>query len=201
MGQISEQQGQALVKLARHAILEKLGRPAPKAEAEALRPFLSAGCLQARGGTFVTLKTGDRLRGCIGSLAGTGPVTEGVRHNAIQAAFHDPRFPPLAAEELDQVDIEVSVLTEPQPLEYTNADDLLARLKVGEHGVIVRQGPLSATFLPQVWEQLPEPPQFLSHLCLKAGLPAAAWRTDKPEVLTYRVQRFREKGDSRSRRS
>ena len=115
-----------------------------------------------------------------------------MRRNAINAAFHDPRFPPLSERELEKVDIEVSILTEPQPLEYADGEDLLTKLRVNVDGVIIRKGHASATFLPQVWEQLPDPEDFLEHLCMKAGLSSNAWRNTKLDVLTYQVQYFEE---------
>jgi len=145
-------------------------------------------------GTFVTLTRRGQLRGCIGSLVAQEPLIEGLRHNALSAAFRDPRFPPLKAEELGEVRIEVSVLTEPQPLAYRDADDLLRALRPGIDGVIIRRGCQQATFLPQVWEQLPDKQDFLSQLSLKAGLPAHAWRQGDLEVMTYQVQAFEEGG-------
>ena len=143
-------------------------------------------------GTFVTLTIKGELRGCIGSLEGREPIVDGVRHNAVNAAFHDPRFRPLGRQELDKVTIEVSILSEPQPLAYTDGEDLLGRLRPGTDGVIIRKGYASATFLPQVWEQLPDKEEFLTHLCLKAGLAPDAWRRGDLEVLTYQVQYFEE---------
>ena len=187
-GTISEAQGQALIALARQTISRHLGRLVPAA----VDPLLAAPALQVQSGTFVTLKLHGQLRGCIGSLLATGSIVEGVRENAINAAFEDPRFPPLTVEELDAVAIEVSVLTEPQPLEYQDAADLLTRLRPGRDGLIIRKGVCSATFLPQVWEQLPDPHQFLTHLCLKAGLAADAWQREHLAVLTYQVRYFEE---------
>jgi AmmeMemoRadiSam system protein A len=119
-------------------------------------------------------------------------VAKGIKRNAINAAFHDPRFAPLSGDELDQTEIEVSILTEPQPLEYRDRDDLIGKLRVNIDGVIIRKGHASATFLPQVWEQLPKPEDFLTHLCMKAGLLSDAWRSSQLEVLTYQVQYFEE---------
>jgi AmmeMemoRadiSam system protein A len=99
----------------------------------------------------------------------------------------------LTDKELDQTEIEVSILTEPRPLEYQSRQDLTKKLRVKVDGVIIRKGHASATFLPQVWEQLPQPEEFLSHLCLKAGLPSDAWKDPEVEILTYQVQYFEEK--------
>jgi hypothetical protein len=186
------EKGRVLVKLARSALRQKMGLPLEPAEADRMQSALSDPVLQARGGTFVTLKHQGRLRGCIGSLHASESLAEGVRRNAINAAFHDPRFPPFAPNELDQVAIEVSLLTEPRPLAFSDPEDLLRRLQPNVDGVIIRRGNASATFLPQVWEQLPEKEDFLGRLCLKAGLPRDAWKTGQLEVSTYQVQYFEE---------
>ena len=133
------------------------------------------------------------MRGCIGNLTSTESVLDGVKRNAVNAAFHDPRFSSLSAAELDRTEIEVSILTEPLPLEYRDTRDLIQKLRVNVDGVIIRKGHSSATFLPQVWEQLPRPEDFLTHLCMKAGLPSDAWKSSELEVLTYQVQYFEEK--------
>jgi len=140
----------------------------------------------------VTLKHKGQLRGCIGNLSASETVSDGVRRNAVNAAFHDPRFSPLTLPELADIAIEVSVLTEPQPLSFTDAQDLLRQLRPTIDGVIIRQGYASATFLPQVWDQLPKKEDFLGHLCLKAGLPREAWKQGKLQVSTYQVQYFEE---------
>jgi AmmeMemoRadiSam system protein A len=188
----STAQGQALVKLARYTIMERLGRGLSSSEINLLETALQDKHFQSHCGTFVTLKIQGQLRGCIGNLTPTESITNGIRRNAINAAFHDPRFAPLSRIELDQTEIEVSILTEPQPLEYRDKDDLINKLRVNIDGVIIRQGHASATFLPQVWEQLPKPEDFLTHLCMKAGLPSDAWKSSQLEVLTYQVQYFEE---------
>jgi AmmeMemoRadiSam system protein B/AmmeMemoRadiSam system protein A len=185
---LDKHEGQTLVRLARQTIAEKLGKSSIKADPEDLKET----AFQARRGTFVTLTIDKQLRGCIGNLDPGESILAGIKRNAINAAFHDPRFPPLKPAELDRVDIEVSILTEPYPLEYRDSKDLLAKLRVNVDGVILRKGSASATFLPQVWEQLPRPEEFLSHLCLKAGLSADTWRKSHLEVLTYQVQYFEE---------
>ena len=186
---LTQEQGRVLLSIARNTLNEHFGSPAA-ADPKAGSPTDPA--LQVPCGTFVTLKIGDDLRGCIGTLTGREPLLDGVRTHALNAAFHDPRFRPLTAEELGRVTIEVSVLTEPQPLIYDGADDLIAKLRPNVDGIILRKGYASATFLPQVWEQLPKPEAFLSHLCLKAGLSADAWRKGQLEVQTYQVQYFEE---------
>jgi len=190
--QFSETQGQVLVQLARLTLKQELGKSVPPDESEALKESLLDPSYDSHYGTFVTLTINDQLRGCIGNLTANEPLSEGVRRNAINAAFHDPRFPALTGRELENVDIEVSILTEPQPLAYVDGEDLRSKLRANIDGVILRKGHASATFLPQVWEQLPDPEAFLEHLCLKAGLSSDAWRNTKLDVLTYQVQYFEE---------
>ncbi len=182
---LTEKQGRELQSVARHAIAAKLG--ADKESALSGDPALDVSC-----GTFVTLKINGSLRGCIGNLQPAGSVLEGVKRNAVNAAFHDPRFQPLSLQELEQIQIDISVLSQPEPLQYRDGDDLTGKLKPGTDGVILKLGSAGATFLPQVWEQLPEPEMFLDHLCQKAGLNAAAWRNDHPRIEIYQVQSFEE---------
>jgi AmmeMemoRadiSam system protein B/AmmeMemoRadiSam system protein A len=188
----SQKQGQALVKLARLTIADKLKADDRQGDNGDVPLMLEDDCFQAHCGTFVTLKTRGKLRGCIGNLTSSETVLNSVRRNALNAAFHDPRFAALTIEELHGTDIEVSILSEPQPLTYLNGPDLIGKLRPHIDGVIIRKGHASATFLPQVWEQLPEPESFLRHLCLKAGLSSDAWQDDQLEVLTYQVQYFEE---------
>ncbi len=190
--QFDESQGQTLVKLARQTLMERFGRDAPAEAAEALQTALSDESFKLHYGTFVTLTLGGQLRGCIGSLTATEDVRQGVKQNALNAAFHDPRFAPLSEKELDRVEIEVSVLTDPKPLAYQDSDDLIQKLRPHIDGLIIQKGAARATFLPQVWEQLPQPEDFLGHLCLKAGLSSDAWKMPGLEVQTYQVQYFEE---------
>ena len=175
---LNEHQGQTLVKLARQTIAKKLGKRSAEVDPDAL----ADPAFQMKRGTFVTLTINQRLRGCIGNLEGRDSLVAGVERNAVNAAFHDPRFSPLKADELDRVDIEVSILTEPRSLEYKDGNELISKLRVH----------VDATFLPQVWEQLPKPERFLSHLCTKAGLPADTWKTEHLDISTYQVQYFEE---------
>jgi AmmeMemoRadiSam system protein A len=188
----SQEQGQVLVRLARKTIADKLkDDPEHSADVE-LQAELRDQCFQTRCGTFVTLKIKGKLRGCIGSLTSGEALSENIRRNALNAAFHDPRFSALSKEELNRADIEISILSEPQELAHRNGSDLIAKLRPHIDGVIIRKGPASATFLPQVWEQLPQPEDFLSHLCLKAGLSSDDWQRGELEVSTYQVQYFEE---------
>ena len=181
-----------MVKLARHTIFKKLAAKSDHRKLISQPPGLMDKIFQAHCGTFVTLKIQGQLRGCIGNLTATKSVLEGVKRNAINAAFHDPRFASLTAAELERTKIEVSILTSPRRLEYRDSQDLIHKLRVNVDGVILRKDQASATFLPQVWEQLSRPEDFLSHLCQKAGLSADAWKRSEPEVLTYQVQSFEE---------
>ena len=183
---LTEKQGQVLLQLARQTIAEQLGIATGGAVA------LADSALDAEYGTFVTLKIGGALRGCIGNLLPSGSVAEGVKRNAISAAFHDSRFSPLTATELEKVEIDISVLSQPQKLEYKDGDDLIAKLRPGIDGVILRLGGAGATFLPQVWDQLPAPELFLGHLCRKAGLADTTWKKAHPEIEIYQVQCFEE---------
>jgi AmmeMemoRadiSam system protein B/AmmeMemoRadiSam system protein A len=185
---LNEEQGQKLLKLARQTIAERLGKRSIKVDPDSMTDSV----FKEKRGTFVTLTINKQLRGCIGNLDSTDSIVEGIERNAVNAAFRDPRFPPLKAKELERVDIEVSILTDPQPLEYRDGKDLLSKLCVNVDGVILRKGAYSATFLPQVWEQLPQPEKFLSHLCTKAGLPSDTWEKGHLEILTYQVQYFEE---------
>ena len=189
---LSEIQGQVLVRLARHTLMEHLEKKIPQAEIDSLKSALKDPCFKSSYGTFVTLKINENLRGCIGNLTSDTSLESGIRRNAINAAFHDPRFAPLSTAELDRVEIEVSILSEPQPLKYRDGDDLVKKLQPHIDGVIIRKDHASATFLPQVWEQLPRPQDFLSHLCAKAGLAKDSWKNPELEVSTYQVQYFEE---------
>lgn len=148
--------------------------------------------LKDKRACFVTLKINGELRGCIGHLLPIQELYKDVTENAIAAAFQDPRFLPLTSNELTQIKIEISALTIPQPLNFSSPDDLIAKLRPEIDGVILKKGYSQATFLPQVWEELKKPEDFLSHLCLKAGLSADCWREEGIGVEIYQVKKFEE---------
>ena len=125
--------------------------------------------------SFVTLHRHGQLRGCIGSLEATSPLVVSVWHNARQAAFHDPRFPPLSERELDSITIHVSILSPLEPMSITSEQNLLDRLRPGVDGLLIEDGACRGTFLPVVWEALPEPRRFVRELKRKAGLAADHW--------------------------
>jgi len=147
--------------------------------------------LSEEGASFVTLTQDGQLRGCIGSIIAHRSLLEDVISNAQSAAFKDPRFKPLEEDELSRTRIEVSVLTPPKILEYTDIDDLRVKIKVGIDGVILKDGYHQATFLPQVWEELNDFDIFFSHLCHKAGLGMRCLESH-PEISVYQVQKVEE---------
>lgn len=134
--------------------------------------------LRVPAATFVTLKREGRLRGCIGSLEARQPLVRDVADHAFAAAFRDPRFPPLEPGEFDDLDISISILGEPEPLHVESEAELLAKLRPGVDGLILEEGWRRATFLPSVWESLPEPRDFLVNLKLKAGIAPEHWSDD-----------------------
>ena len=135
---------------------------------------------------------GGELRGCIGALEPYQPLAEDVREHAVAAALEDYRFPQVQEKELAKIAVEVSRLTVPVPLEYTDHDDLLAKLHPGVNGVILRDGFRRATFLPQVWDKIPAPAEFLANLCYKMGAAPDTWREKHLDVLVYQVEEFHE---------
>jgi uncharacterized protein len=177
-----------LLRLAREALEHSVKR-------EKL-PLLDAFMLTPRlcepGASFVTLITGGQLRGCIGALEAYQPLAQDVREHAVAAALEDPRFPPVSEGELSGIEIEISRLTRLIPLDYKDADDLLSKLRPRVDGVILRDAFHRATFLPQVWEKIPNPVEFLNNLCYKMGASEDLWRMKHLEVLTYQVEEFRE---------
>ena len=143
--------------------------------APALLPEDLAGELGQPGAVFVTLHLNDRLRGCIGSLEPRRALAEDVNENAYAAAFADPRFPPVTAQEEPMLALHISRILPAEPLPCRDEDDLLNLLRPGTDGLILQLGSRRATFLPSVWEDLPEPREFLRHLTAKAGLPPDFW--------------------------
>jgi AmmeMemoRadiSam system protein B/AmmeMemoRadiSam system protein A len=175
------QSGAVLIALARAAIEEKLfGSSAAR---------LDALWLERPGATFVTLFKDGELRGCIGSLEATRPLAQDVAENALGAAFRDPRFPELSATEWSQCEVEVSLLSMPKPIRFTDEADLLRQIRAGEDGLILEAEGLRATFLPQVWQGVPDKRAFLGQLLRKAGLRADT-RLETCRISRYRVRKF-----------
>ncbi|CAG4883641.1 putative Protein MTH_857 [Georgfuchsia toluolica] len=175
--------GQAMLVRARNAIADQLGLPT---QAEPDHP-----ALQEPGATFVTLTKHGQLRGCIGSLEAHRSLDRDVRANAIAAAIRDPRFEPVRAEEWPEVRVEVSLLSVAMPMKFSDEIDALHQLRPSVDGVIFEHGSRRSTFLPQVWESLPEPQEFLSQLKRKAGLPGDFWANDV-KLYRYEVQKWKE---------
>lgn len=175
--------GKTLLQLARTAISLRLG------VAAILPPRTD--WLEKTGACFVTLKAHGQLRGCIGSLEARQALYDDVVHNAGAAALRDPRFPPLTISELNEVEIEVSLLSSATPIDFFDERDALAQLRPNLDGVILEYGVHRATFLPQVWDDLPQPQHFLAHLKRKAGLSEDFW-SDDIRLSRYTVQKWRE---------
>ncbi|MBC8520176.1 MAG: AmmeMemoRadiSam system protein A [Gammaproteobacteria bacterium] len=143
--------------------------------------------LQELGACFVTLEIESQLRGCIGSLEAYQPLAEDLVKNSFAAAFQDPRFPPLGAEEFIRTAIKISLLTPASPINFKSEDDLIRQIRPGIDGLILSDRGYRGTFLPSVWEQLPSPELFVQHLKQKAGLPANYW-TDTIKVERYQTE-------------
>src|SRR5262245_50393782 len=175
--------GQVLLPLARAAIAAELGLAHTAHED---RPWL-----RQQGASFITLKLAAKLRGCIGTLRPHRPLGEDVRANAVGAAFRDPRFKPLAVEEFSAVALEISLLSPLQPMSFSDEPDALRQLRAGVDGLVFEYGHHTSTFLPQVWEDIKEPTDFMAHLKYKAGLPPDFW--DKEVKLSrYTVFKWHE---------
>jgi AmmeMemoRadiSam system protein A len=184
---LTNEHGPLLLQIARSAISNKLGQavalPEPSSQAAAV--------LQAAGASFVTLNQQGQLRGCIGSLQAHRPLMVDIQANAIAAALHDPRFAPLRLVELEITTVEVSVLSAMQPMPFSSEADALAQLRPGVDGVVFEFGHYRSTFLPQVWEQLPNARQFMAHLKHKAGLTPDFWAAEV-RLQRYTVAKFKE---------
>jgi MEMO1 family protein len=175
--------GATLLKLARSAIGTALGHEMPR--------LTEPDWLAESGATFVTLTIQGELRGCIGSVEASRPLGEDVRENAMAAAFHDPRFLPLQRAEFDDIRIEVSLLSPTEPMTVTDEASARAALRPHVDGVVLEYGRHRSTFLPQVWEQLPDPADFLAHLKRKAGLSKTFW-ADGMRISRYTVTKWQE---------
>ncbi|HEX5477386.1 MAG TPA: AmmeMemoRadiSam system protein B [Burkholderiales bacterium] len=178
-----EEAGRTLLSIARESIENSLFTRAAIRRGDAW--------LQQPGATFVTLSRNGALRGCIGSLEAARPVAADVAGHALGAAFRDPRFPAVTREEWPECRVEVSLLSAPRPIHFADEEDLLERLRPGEDGVILECGGRRATFLPQVWESIPDKGQFMRELARKAGLPADE-RLARCRIQRYRVVKWQE---------
>ena len=185
---LTPEEKQILLRLARQALEDgvKQGK-LPKIDLRTLPPRL-----REQGASFITLTIKNELRGCIGALQAYQPLAEDVREHAMAAALEDPRFPPVQANELNRIKIEVSHLTDPVVLQYSSAEDLLSKLRPHVDGVILRDGFRRATFLPQVWEKISDPAEFLENLCYKMGAESNLWKHKHLVVQIYQVEEFHE---------
>jgi len=174
--------GDVLLPIARATIARQLGMKLTARE--------DAAFLRETGATFVTLKRDGQLRGCIGSLEARRALLDDLKHNARAAAFLDPRFRPVSLREFDEIKVEVSLLSDSVPIEFRDEADLIGQLVPDVDGLILEHGSHRGTFLPQVWESLPQPRDFLSQLKLKAGLPARFWHPDL-RLARYTVEKHR----------
>lgn len=179
----TEGKGPTLLRLARAAIARDLGFATEADD--------SATWLCEPGATFVTLTQDGRLRGCIGSLEACRSLSEDIQSNACAAAFQDPRFPPLCRDEFGRTCVEVSLLSPLEPIPFRDEQDALTQLRPHVDGVVLEHGYHRGTFLPQVWEQLPTPEQFLDQLKMKAGLPPHFW-DDRIKLYRYTVEKWKE---------
>lgn len=185
---LTAEERKVLLRLARQALEHGVtGRELPPLDQTSLTPRL-----RENGASFVTLTVRGMLRGCIGALEAYQPLAEDVREHAVAAALEDPRFAPVSERELNGIQIEVSRLTCPVPLTYRDSNDLLSRLRPHVDGVIVRDGSRRATFLPQVWEKIADPAEFLNNLCSKMGVSPDLWKKKHIDVLIYQVDEFHE---------
>lgn len=190
---LTARQGKVLLRLARKSLQKKLTPGEVEPLSQSMQKSLTNSSLQQNRGTFVTLYKNNRLRGCMGNILTQNSIVKSIQLNAFRAAFKDPRFPPLTAWELKKVRIELSILSRPRPLSYKNPSGLLEKLRNTQPGVILKKDNSSATYLPQVWEELPRTQNFLNRLCKKAGLSKHAWRKEQIQIFTYRAQHFEEK--------
>jgi AmmeMemoRadiSam system protein A len=180
-----------LLALARASIDSALAHGRASGELMPFSPVLLPPALTVRRSSFVTLRRNGELRGCCGTLDAPRPLAEDVWRNARAAAFNDYRVPALTAAEWPQVNLHLSLLTVPEPLDVTTEDQLLALLRPSIDGLILESDTGRATFLPAVWEQLPDPVQFVRHLKMKAGWPATYW-SNRVRVFRYETESFGE---------
>jgi AmmeMemoRadiSam system protein A len=189
--QFTPNERRILLRLARKSVTAAVtGGEAPKYDPAAAAKF------RERRPCFVTLTRNGDLRGCIGSLSPQESLYQAVISRAKAAATEDPRFDPVRPNELDKIEIEISVLTLPEPLAFASPQDLLEKLRPGIDGVVLSVDGQTATYLPQVWEQLPDKRIFLRELSQKAGLAADAWTSPAATVMTYQVEAFHEERDA-----
>ncbi len=187
MSELTDNDRRALLILARSTIQSKLIK-----KHTIIRPSNPTPVLTEKRGCFVTIHKTGNLRGCIGIIEPDTSLMAGIEENAFNAAFSDPRFPSLTEKELPDIEIEISVLSPPIPLEFADGEDLKQKIKPNIHGVILSREWQRSTFLPQVWDQLPDKEDFLENLCQKAGMEKTCWMDRNTTVKIYEAEYFSE---------
>jgi len=185
---LSETDMKKLLVIAREAIICAVRNKPLKT----IKPGEYSQLLRDPGASFVTLTKREKLRGCIGTLEAYQPLILDVQEHAVAAAMEDYRFPDVSGNELELINIEISRLTPVQLVDYITPKDLVGKLRKNVDGVLIKDSGRRATFLPQVWEKVPDPEKFLSQLCVKMGTSPDLWREKHLQVYTYQVEKFKE---------
>ena len=185
---LSEIDKKKLLKIAREAIT----RVVRNEQLKRIKPQEHSQLLREPGASFVTLTIREELRGCIGTLEANQPLILDVQEHAVAAAMEDYRFPVVREKELQMINIEISRLTPVHLMDYSTPEDLVSKIRVNVDGILIKANGRRATFLPQVWEKVPDTEQFLSQLCMKMGAPSDLWRGKHVQIYTYQVEKFKE---------
>ena len=185
---LSEIDKKKLLKIAREAIT----RVVRNEQLKRIKPQEHSQLLREPGASFVTLTIREELRGCIGTLEANQPLILDVQEHAVAAAMEDYRFPVVREKELQMVNIEISRLTPVHLMDYSTPEDLVSKIRVNVDGILIKASGRRATFLPQVWEKVPDTEQFLSQLCMKMGALPDLWRGKHVQIYTYQVEKFKE---------
>ena len=185
---LSEIDKKKLLKIAREAIT----RVVRNEQLKRIKPQEHSQLLREPGASFVTLTIREELRGCIGTLEANQPLILDVQEHAVAAAMEDYRFTVVREKELQMINIEISRLTPVHLMDYSTPEDLVSKIRVNVDGILIKASGRRATFLPQVWEKVPDTEQFLSQLCMKMGAPPDLWRGKHVQIYTYQVEKFKE---------
>jgi AmmeMemoRadiSam system protein A len=185
---VSQAEGRFLLELARRTLTSVVSHAA----SPSINPEELGAALRRPRACFVTLTDSGSLRGCIGHVFPRVPLYQAVIEGVEKAALQDPRFPPTQPSEVFKLKIEISVLSDPQPLLFASPEDLISQLQPHTHGVVLQIRGRTATFLPQVWRHIPEKVEFLDRLAMKAGCSPSAWRDKDAAATVYYVQSFEE---------
>ncbi|PID78264.1 MAG: AMMECR1 domain-containing protein [Deltaproteobacteria bacterium] len=183
---IDKQGRKKLLELARNSIKSKLESGKPVIYENFIREF------NEKRGVFVTITKNNRLRGCIGNILPEKELFKAVIDNAVFSAFEDPRFKPIDENEIEECEIEISILTVPEKIDYSHWHDIEKLITPFKDGVILDFGKVQSTFLPQVWQELPDFDDFMGHLSMKAGFQPDGWKKNKPVIKIYQADHFKE---------